>query len=176
LTGVGSQDRAFRRWEDKISEPPEEELDEQAAVQRSEIESLPEEVAMDAHISQPEITTELNGGYQLDDMLPFQISQVLRVLNGYERKERQLQDVREELADAREQISRQRIQIAALGVALMNPDAMPVCRTERDLHKYLASPSISLRSDEIAALNDVPQYRQAFGLEFRKVGARKSAK
>lgn len=87
------------------------------------------------------------------------------VLDGYDRKEQQLKDVREELkgildelADAQGRITRKESQIAALAVALLNPEALPAYMTEQDLHKYLAS-SIGLCSDEIAALNDDPQYR-----------------
>jgi hypothetical protein len=106
LTVHRTADRAFRRWEDNIPEPSVEELHEQLAAKQSEIESLQKQLA-DAHIGQQNATTDPEGGYQLDDMLPFQISQVLRVLNGYDRKEEQLKDVLEELADAQDQIARQ---------------------------------------------------------------------
>jgi hypothetical protein len=173
---------SFRRWEDNISESSEEEPHDQSAVKQSRLKPLQEGLA-DAQMTQPRTTTEPKGGYQLDDMLPLQISQVLMVLDGYDQKEQQLKDVREELkrvldklADAQDRIARKESQIAALAVALMNPDALPAYMTEQDLHIYLASSSIGLCSDEIAALNDDPQYRQAVDLDFRKVGARKSAR
>jgi hypothetical protein len=39
----------------------------------------------DAHVGRENTTVDPQGGHQLDDTLPFQISQVLKVLNGYDR-------------------------------------------------------------------------------------------
>ena len=99
-------------------------------------------------------------------MLPFQISLVLRVLNGYDRNKERLEDAREKLADAEYQIARQQSQIAALAVALTNTDTLPAIVSEEDLQKYLAS-SIGLVPDELAALNDNAAYRQAIDRVYR---------
>jgi hypothetical protein len=72
----------------------------------------------DAHVSQENTTTDPLGGYQLDDTLPFQISQVLKVLNGYDRYKKRMEDIQEDLADAKDQIARH---IATLAVALLRP-------------------------------------------------------
>src|SRR5256885_2715167 len=133
-----------------------EELHDQLAVRESEIKSLQKQLAY-ARPSHQIPTTDPQGGYQLDDMLPFQISQVLKVLNGYDRNKEQLKAVREKLADAQDQIARQKSHIAAMAVALTNTDALPALVSESDLQKYLSS-SIGLRPNELATLNDNAAY------------------
>jgi hypothetical protein len=103
----------------------------------------------DAHVSQENTTTDPLGGHQLDDTLPFQISQVLKVLNGYDRYKKRMDDIQEGLANAEDQIARQQSHIAALAVALISDH--PDFTTENDLHKYLAS-SIGLLPGEIACV------------------------
>jgi hypothetical protein len=118
----------------------------------------------DAHVGQENTTVDPLGGYQLDDTLPFQISQVLKVLNGYGRYKKRIEDIQEDLADAEDQIARQQSHIAALAVALISdhPDFI----TENELHKYLAS-SIGLLSGEMATLDDSAGYGQAISQVFR---------
>src|SRR3954451_17052966 len=81
----------------------------------------------------------------------FQISQVLKDLNGNDRYKKRTEDIREDLADAKDQIARQQSHIAALAVALISEH--PNFISENELHKYLAS-LIGLQAGEIAALDD----------------------
>ena len=150
LTFPSTQNAAFQRWKDNITEASAEELHDQLAITKLEIESLQRQLA-DAHVGQENTTADPLGGYQLDDTLPFQISQVLKVLNGYYRYNKRREDIQEDLADAEDQIARQQSHITALAVALISdhPDFI----TENELHKYLAS-SIGLLPGEIAALDD----------------------
>jgi hypothetical protein len=60
----------------------------------------------DAHVGQENTTADPLSSYQLDDTLPFQISHVLKVLNGYDRYKKRMEDIREDLADAKDQIAR----------------------------------------------------------------------
>ena len=55
-------------------------------------------------------------------------------------------------------------------VTLIKPDAPPSSMTEKGLCEYLTSSSIGFRFNEIVALNDVPEYGQAIGLDFEKAG------
>ena len=55
-------------------------------------------------------------------------------------------------------------------VTLMKPDAPPSSMTEKGFCECLTSSSIGFRSNEIVALNDVPEYRQAIRLDFEKAG------
>ena len=150
LTFPSTQNAAFQRWKDNITEASAEEPHDQLAITKLEIESLQRQLA-DAHVSQENTTVGPLGGYQLDDTLPYQISQVLKVLNGYYRYKKRREDIQEDLADAEDQIARQQSHITALAVALISdhPDFI----TENELHKYLAS-SIGLLPGEIAALDD----------------------
>jgi hypothetical protein len=120
---------------------------------------------VDAHVGRGNITADPLGGYQLDDMLPFQISQVLKVLNGYDRYKKRRGDIQEDLADAEDQIARQQAHIVAPAVALISdhPDFI----TENELHKYLAS-SVGLLPGEIAALGDSAEYALAISRVFRE--------
>jgi hypothetical protein len=72
----------------------------------------------------------------LTTRLLFQISQMLKVLNGYDRYKKRREGIQEDLADAEDQIARQQAHIAAPAVALISdhPDFI----TENELHKYLA--------------------------------------
>ena len=144
-----------------------EELETELAVKETEIESLRGHLAATRVDQEQGTKVEPPSRYQLDDMLPFQISQVLRVVNAYERNKEELQRVQDELMGADDQIARRNSRIAALVVALMNPDAIPAILSERDLHKYLVSSSIGLVADEIAALNDNEDYKQAVARVFR---------
>lgn len=157
LTIARVHDETLRRWEEKAQQQmAEEEFHSQPAAQQHEIEAV--QVGLgDVHKPQSRTTAEPKSGHEFDDVMPFQISQVLMVLNGCDRKEQELKQAREELADARGQIARQQVQVAALMVALMKSDALPSSMTEKELHEYLASSSVDFGSDEIAALNDVPE-------------------
>ena len=163
LTFPSTRNTAFQRWKDNITEASAEELHDQLAIRKLEISSLQRQLA-DAHVGQENITAEPLGGYQLDDTLPFQISQVLKVLNGYDRYKKRREDIQEDLADAEDQIARQQSHIAALAVALISdhPDFI----TENELHKYLAS-SIGLLPGEVAALDDSAEYALAISQVFR---------
>jgi hypothetical protein len=59
-----------------------------------------------AHFGQKNTTADPLGGYQLDDMLPFPISQVLKVLNGYGRFKKRIEDIRVDLTSAKDQVAR----------------------------------------------------------------------
>jgi hypothetical protein len=118
----------------------------------------------DAHVGQENITADPLGGYQLDDTLPCKISQMLKVLNGYDRYKKRREDIQENLADAEDQIARQQSHIAALAGALISDHSNFV--TENELHKYLASP-IGLLPGEIATLDDSAEYGLAISRVFR---------
>jgi hypothetical protein len=141
-------------------------------VTKLEIESLQRQLA-NAHVGQENTTANPLGGYQLDDTLPFQISQVLKVLNGYDCCKKRIEDIREDLTGAKDQIARQQSHLAALAVALVSdhPDFV----TENELHKYLAS-SIGLLPDKIAALDDSAEYTVAIRRVFRRQISRGSTK
>jgi hypothetical protein len=141
-------------------------------VTKVEIESLQRQLA-DANVGQENTTANPLGGYQLDDTLPFQISQVLKVLNGYDRCKKRIEDIREDRTGAKDQIARQQSHIAALAVGLISdhPDFI----TENELHKYLAS-SIGLLPDKIAALDDSAEYAVAIHRVFRQQISRGSTK
>lgn len=162
----------FSAGEDNVTEASAEELHNQLTVTKLEIESLQRQLA-DAHVGQENTTADPLGGYQLDDTLPFQISQVLKVLNGYDRYKKRVEDIREDLADAKDQVARQQSHIAALAVALISdhPDFI----TENELHRYLTS-SIGLLPGEIAALSDSAEYAVATRRVFRQQISRGSTK
>jgi hypothetical protein len=92
LTFPSTQNAAFQRWKDNITEASAEELHYQLVITMLEIESLQWQLA-DAHVDQENITADPLGGYQLDDTLPFQISQLLKVLNGYDRYKKRRGDI-----------------------------------------------------------------------------------
>lgn len=158
-----TQNAAFQHRKDNITEASAEELHDQLAITKLEIESLQRWLA-DAHVGQENTTANNLGGYQLDDTLPFQISQVLKVLNGYDRYKKRREDIQEDLADAEDQIAREQTHIVAPAVALISdhPDFI----TENELHKYLAS-SVGLLPGEIAALGDNAEYALAISRVFR---------
>jgi hypothetical protein len=137
-----------------------------------EIESLQRQLA-DAHVGQENTTADPLGGYQLDDTLPFKISQVLKILHGYDRCKKRIEDIPGDLTGAKDQIARQQSHLAALAVALVSdhPDFI----TENELHKYLAS-SIGLLPDKIAALDDSAEYAVAIRRVFRQQISRGSTK
>jgi hypothetical protein len=162
LTFPSTQNAAFQRWKDNITEASAEELHYQLVITKLEIESLQWQLA-DAHVGQENITADPLGGYQLDT-LPFQISQVLKVLNGYDRYKKRREDIQENFVDAEDQIARQQSHIAALAVALISDHSNFI--TENELHKYLASP-IGLLPGEIATLDDSAEYGLAISRVFR---------
>jgi hypothetical protein len=66
------------------SEASAEDLHDKLAATKLAIEPFQRQLA-DAHVGRENTTADPQGGHQLDDTLPFQISQVLKVLNGYDR-------------------------------------------------------------------------------------------
>jgi hypothetical protein len=106
LTFPSTQNAAFQHRKDNITEASAEELHDQLATTKLEIEPLQRQL-VDAHVGRGNITADPLGGYQLDDTLPFQISQVLKVLNGYDRYKKRREIIQEGLAGAGEQKARQ---------------------------------------------------------------------
>jgi hypothetical protein len=90
---------------------------------------------------------------------------VLKVLNGYGRFKKRIEDIRVDLTSAKDQVARQQSHIAALAVALISDHSDFI--TENELHKYLA-PLIGLLPDEIGVLDDSAEYTVAIRRVFRE--------